>query len=121
MASLLAKVYGVPKIVVRISDPEHLDNPLLLKEKGLHTVYPEKVVADKIAQKSWFGQVLGLIGSSHKKEPDRYLVIVHAREFKNFVMEQKLNNKYLVRIFKDIPKIVLDGATKIPFPISNTE
>ena len=50
MASLLAKVYGVPKVVVRISDPEHLDNPLLLKEKGLYTVYPEKVVADKIAQ-----------------------------------------------------------------------
>ena len=50
LASLLAKVYGVPKVVVRISDPEHLDNPLLLKEKGLYTVYPEKVVADKIAQ-----------------------------------------------------------------------
>jgi trk system potassium uptake protein TrkA len=50
MAGLLAKAYGVPRVVVRISDPQHLDNPLLLKEKGLYTVYPEKVVADKIAQ-----------------------------------------------------------------------
>ncbi len=50
MASLLAKTYGVPKVIVRISDPQQLDNPLLLKEKGLYTVYPEKVVADKIAQ-----------------------------------------------------------------------
>lgn len=78
-------------------------------------------VADKIAQKHWFGQVLGLIGSSRQKEPDRYLVIVHAREFKNFIMEQKLSNKYLIKIFKDVPKIVLDGATKIPFPISKNK
>ena len=50
MASLLAKTYGVPKVIVRISDPQQLDNPLLLKEKGLYTVYPEKVVANKIAR-----------------------------------------------------------------------
>ena len=50
IASLLAKTYRVPRVVARISDPEHLDNPLLLKERGLYTVYPEKVVAEKIAQ-----------------------------------------------------------------------
>jgi len=49
-ASLLAKTYRVPRVVTRISGPQQLDNPLLLKETGLYTVYPEKVVADKIAQ-----------------------------------------------------------------------
>lgn len=50
VASLLAKTYRVPRVVARISSPQQLDNPLLLKETGLYTVYPEKVVADKIAQ-----------------------------------------------------------------------
>lgn len=50
IAALLAKTYEVPRAVVRISDPQQLDNPVLLKERGLYTVYPEKVVADKIAQ-----------------------------------------------------------------------
>lgn len=50
VASLLAKTYRVPRVVARISGPQQLDNPLLLKESGLYTVYPEKVVADKIAQ-----------------------------------------------------------------------
>ena len=50
VASLLAKTYRVPRVVTRISGPQQLDNPLLLKETGLYTVYPEKVVADKIAQ-----------------------------------------------------------------------
>jgi len=50
VASLLAKTYRVPRVVARISGPQQLDNPLLLKETGLYTVYPEKVVADKIAQ-----------------------------------------------------------------------
>jgi len=50
IAVLLAKTYQVPRAVVRISDPQQLDNPVLLKETGLYAVYPEKVVADKIAQ-----------------------------------------------------------------------
>ncbi len=50
IAALLAKTYQVPRAVVRISDPQQLDNPVLLKETGLYTVYAEKVVADKIAQ-----------------------------------------------------------------------
>jgi len=50
IAALLAKTYQVPRAVVRISDPQQLDNPVLLKETGLYAVYPEKVVADKIAQ-----------------------------------------------------------------------
>lgn len=50
IASLLAKTYRIPRVVARISSPQQLDNPLLLKETGLYTVYPEKVVADKIAQ-----------------------------------------------------------------------
>ena len=50
IAALLAKTYQVPRAVARISDPQQLDNPVLLKETGLYTVYPEKVVADKIAQ-----------------------------------------------------------------------
>ncbi|GAH28696.1 unnamed protein product [marine sediment metagenome] len=50
VASLLAKTYRVPRVVARISGPQQLDNPLLLKETGLYTVCPEKVVADKIAQ-----------------------------------------------------------------------
>jgi len=50
IAALLAKTYQVPRAVVRISDPQQLDNPVLLKETGLYVVYPEKVVADKIAQ-----------------------------------------------------------------------
>ena len=50
VASLLAKTYRIPRVVARISSPQQLDNPLLLKETGLYTVHPEKVVADKIAQ-----------------------------------------------------------------------
>lgn len=69
-------------------------------------------VADKIAQHHWFGQVLGFRTAS--KEPDRYMVIVEGHEFKNFVRIQNLTNKYLIKIFKEVPKIVLDGATKIP-------
>jgi len=81
-------------------------------------------VADKIATKHWFGQVLGFKDSACAKEPDRYLVIVHARDFKNFIGGKKskeLSNKYLIKIFKEVPKIVLDGATKIPFPISKNK
>ncbi len=50
IASLLAKTYRIPRVVARISSPQQLDNPLLLKEAGLYTVHPEEVVADKIAQ-----------------------------------------------------------------------
>lgn len=71
-------------------------------------------VADKIAQKHWFGQVLGFRSKSITKEPDRYMVIIEGHEFKNFIENQSLTNNYLIKTFKEVPKIVLDGETKIP-------
>jgi len=78
-------------------------------------------VADKIAQKHWFGQVLGFKSKPITKEPDRYMVIIEAHEFKNFIENQSLTNKYLIKMFKEVPKIVLDGNTKIPYPISENK
>ena len=74
--------------------------------------------ADKIAKDQWCGQILGF--KSHgKREPDRYLVIIESHAFKNFVGNQSLTNNYLIETFKKLPKVILEGETKIPFPNPN--
>ena len=78
-------------------------------------------VADKIAQDHWFGQVLGFKSKPITKELERYIVIIEGHEFKNFVESQNLTNMYLIKIFKEVPKVVLDGNTKIPYPISENK
>jgi len=75
-------------------------------------------VHDKIAQGHWFGQVLGLRDDVITKEPDRYIVIIEGHEFKNFVANQGLTSRYLCKIFKKLPKIILEGDIKIPFCLS---
>jgi len=75
-------------------------------------------VADKIAQNHWFGQVFGINKEKNNEEPDRYIVVVQASEFKSFIGEQHLSSEYLIKIFEKIPDITLKGKTKIPVPIS---
>lgn len=76
---------------------------------------------DRIAQGHWFGQALGLTDSAITKEPDRYIVIIESSKFKNFIANQNLSNKYLCKEFKKLPKIVLEGDTKIPFCMSKNK
>jgi len=75
--------------------------------------------ADKIAQGYWFSQVFRLKDSATTKEPDDYIVVIEAHEFKNFVENQTLTSKYLIKIFKDLAMIILDGEElNIPYCLS---
>ncbi len=71
---------------------------------------------DKIAQTEWFSKVLfpEIIQTKNKKNESK-MVIISAKEFKDYIGNQNISNNNLIKIFKDLPKATLDGETSIPF------
>ncbi len=77
--------------------------------------------ADMIAQKHWFGVVLGLRESAITKEPDRFLVVISFEKFKKFIGNESLSAKRACEIFKKVPEVILEGNVKIPFCLADSK
>lgn len=72
--------------------------------------------SDKIAQNEWFSKVLfPEIIQTKTKNNESKLVIISAKEFKDYIDDQTIPNKNLIRMFEDLPEAILKGRIKIPF------
>jgi trk system potassium uptake protein TrkA len=74
LAALTARDFGAKKCIVRLGDPTHGENPLLLADPGIIPLHPERLVAEEI---------LGLtrvpgVSKAHFFE-DRSLLLLRAR------------------------------------------
>ncbi len=50
VSCLIAKQYGVPRCIVRINNPDHLVNPLLMDEKEIRLIYPQQIIANELTR-----------------------------------------------------------------------
>lgn len=72
--------------------------------------------ADLIAQDHWFGTVIGDWDEPNTKEPERFLVPISYGQFLNFIDDRKsLNISKVIKIFKAVPEITLEGEVDIPY------
>lgn len=72
--------------------------------------------ADKIAQNEWIADVFNLPQSSSADvDRERQMVFISAKEFKDYIGNQNIANKYIAKIFEDLPKATLKGEVAIPF------
>ena len=74
-------------------------------------------VADKIAQGEWIAEVFNLPHSNSGVEVggERQMVVISAKEFKDYVGNQNISNKLIVKAFEDLPEAILKGRITIPF------
>ena len=76
--------------------------------------------SDLIAQEHWFGAVIGSWNEPNTKEPERFLVPITYRHFLNFIADKhKLGISDVIRIFKEVPRIILEGEVDIPYCLSD--
>ena len=72
--------------------------------------------ADLIAQEHWFGTVIGSWSEPDTEEPERFLVPISYRQFLNFISDKhNLDTEDVIRIFKAVPEIILEGEVDIPY------
>lgn len=76
--------------------------------------------SDLIAQEHWFGTVIGSWDKANTKEPERFLVPITYRQFLKFIGDKhKLGISDVIRIFKAVPRIILEGEIDIPYCLSD--
>ncbi len=72
--------------------------------------------ADLIAQEHWFGTVIGSWDEPNTEEPERFLVPISYRQFLNFIGDKhNLDTEDVIRIFKAVPEVILEGEVDIPY------
>jgi len=72
--------------------------------------------ADLIAQEHWFGTVIGSWLKPNTEEPECFLVPISYRQFLNFIGDKhNLDTEDVIRIFKAVPEVILDGEVDIPY------
>jgi len=72
--------------------------------------------ADKIAQNEWIADVFNLPQNSGADvDRERQMVFISAKEFKDYVGNQNIANKLIVKAFEDLPEAILKGRITIPF------
>lgn len=73
--------------------------------------------ADKIAQNEWMPAIFNLpyYGSGAYVDNERKMVFISAKEFKDYIGNQNISNKNLIKMFEDLPEAILKGRVKIPF------
>lgn len=74
--------------------------------------------SDKIAQNEWFSKVLFpkiALNKDPAVDTEGCTVIISAKEFKDYIGNQNISNKNIIKIFEDLPKATLKGSVAIPF------
>lgn len=78
--------------------------------------------SDLIAQEHWFGAVIGSWNEPNTKEPERFLVPIAYRHFLDFIGDKhKLSTEEVIKIFKEVPRITLEGEINIPYCLAESQ